>query len=84
MVRALQLHFLPVRSRWEGAVRMSCCMALMLVFLVTGLLSVLYELMMYNIVDRDFRDILFDHRITYAGRSYVHADAVTENCCPKS
>lgn len=73
MAKAATSHILRVRSRWEGVVRMSCCMALMLVVLSTGLVSVLYELLMYNVQDRDFRDLLFDHRVTHAGRACASA-----------
>eukprot|EP00892_Ulva_mutabilis_P005294 jgi/Ulvmu1/3136/UM015_0176.1 len=72
MTQASQLHILQVQSRWEGVSRMSCCMALMFVALSTGLVSVLYELLVYNVRDRDFRDILFDHRVTHAGRTASH------------
>lgn len=77
MAGHLPIHLLRVGSRWEGVVRMSCCMALMLAVLSTGLVSVLYELLMCNVQDRDFRDILFDHRVTHAGRSYDSVDSVT-------
>lgn len=68
MPQPAMLPIMKVYSRREGVLRMSCCMASMLVVLSTGLVSVLYELLVYNVRDRDFRDILFDHRVTHSGR----------------
>jgi hypothetical protein len=31
------------------------------------------QLLLWNVQDRDFRDILFDHRVTSAGREFQHA-----------
>eukprot|EP00878_Enallax_costatus_P031640 GHUV01034609.1.p1 GENE.GHUV01034609.1~~GHUV01034609.1.p1 ORF type:complete len:145 (+),score=5.88 GHUV01034609.1:255-689(+) len=51
-----------------------------LAFVTAGLL-VLYELLMINVEDQDFRDMLLDYRLTYDGVRYQHRYFVNAQYC---
>eukprot|EP00775_Hariotina_reticulata_P008415 gene8415-8599_t len=73
---------LNVKTYSQGFLRLQGWIAFSLVAFVTAGLLVTYELLVLNVEDQDFRDLLFDYRITRPGISYQHKQfANAQFCC---
>eukprot|EP00873_Tetraselmis_striata_P017816 jgi/Tetstr1/438080/TSEL_026705.t1 len=69
MVLLLPLNVTTTREGW---LRLSGYFSVMAILLVTATLSILYETTFLTVVDRDFRDMLWDYRTTQTGIARYH------------
>eukprot|EP00877_Chromochloris_zofingiensis_P005182 jgi/Chrzof1/14665/Cz09g11100.t1 len=72
---------LNVRTYREGWLKLQGWICVSLLAFLTGGLLVLYELMILNVEDQDFRDMLFDYRTTQPGVRYQHKHFVNAQFC---
>ncbi|KAI8474168.1 MAG: hypothetical protein J3K34DRAFT_496058 [Monoraphidium minutum] len=72
---------LNVRTYGEGFRRLQGWACVSALAFLTGGLLVLYELVVINVEDRDFRDMLFDYRSTQPGVMYQHKHFVNAQFC---
>ncbi|KIZ03470.1 hypothetical protein MNEG_4490 [Monoraphidium neglectum] len=58
---------LNVKTYREGFLRLQGWICVSALSFFTGALLVMYELLLINVEDQDFRDMLFDYRVTQPG-----------------
>ena len=63
---------LDVTTRGEGFLRMSPVLFTVVLFWLLGGLCLIYDVVMGNVANMDWRDMLFDHRVTLAGVTAGH------------
>ncbi|WIA23663.1 hypothetical protein OEZ85_000364 [Tetradesmus obliquus] len=72
---------LNVKTYREGFLRLQGWTVFSCIAFFTAGLLVLYELLVINVEDQDFRDMLFDYRITRPGIDHQHKHFVSGHYC---